>query len=227
MPADSFASQRNALANRLRSQGVLQAEEVMRAFCTVPREEFLAHNMRNMAYSDTPLPILDGQTISAPHMVVMMCELLELKEGHRVLEIGAGSGYHAAVVAEIVSPTGKPPSGHVYTLEIRRSLVEFAKKNITEAGYSGRVTILQRDGTLGLPEEAPFDRILVTAAAPKILETLEGQLTPEGIMVIPVGSPHSFQELMVTKKNRQGMIHSKSHCGVAFVPLVGQFGWSE
>jgi protein-L-isoaspartate(D-aspartate) O-methyltransferase len=225
MENSNFKAQRKNLIESLISCGILKSVEVIRAMSSVPREEFVTEDMKSYAYVDSPLPILCGQTISAPHMVAIMCEKLELKKGVKVLEIGAGSGYHAAVVAEIVAPKGAESVGHVYTVEFHKELVEFAKANIQRTGYSDRVTIIHGDGSQGLPDEAPFDRIFVTAAAPSIPNPLMEQLKEGGIFLIPIGAQHLFQELVRIKKEIGGKMKKESLGGVAFVPLVGKYGW--
>jgi len=159
-------------------------------------------------------------------MVAIMNEALQLEVGHKVLEVGAGSGWHAATIAEIVAPSSAPRSewGHVYTVEIIDGLAEFARKNIMRAGYGDRVTIICADGSMGYPEKAPYDRILVTAAAPNIPNPLVEQLKPGGIMLIPVGSVHFFQSLIKVTKGTDGKIRQENLGGVAFVPLKGQYG---
>lgn len=159
-------------------------------------------------------------------MVAIMNEALQLEVGNKVLEVGAGSGWHAATVAEIVAPTGGSRSewGHVYTIEIIEELAENAKKNIIKAGYADRVTIICRDGSMGYQEEAPYDRILVTAAAPNIPSPLLEQLKPGGVMVIPVGGVHLFQTLIRVRKGLSGEIVKEDLGGVAFVPLTGKYG---
>ncbi|MEM3577187.1 MAG: protein-L-isoaspartate O-methyltransferase [Candidatus Bathyarchaeia archaeon] len=159
-------------------------------------------------------------------MVSIMNEALQLEVGQKVLEIGAGSGWHAATIAETVAPSNAPRSewGHVYTVEIIQGLAEFARKNIMNAGYGDRVTIICADGSLGYPEKAPYDRILVTAAAPSIPQPLIEQLKPNGIMLIPVGSIHLFQNLIKVTKIADGKLKEENLGGVAFVPLTGRYG---
>ena len=159
-------------------------------------------------------------------MVSIMNEALQLEVGHKVLEVGAGSGWHAATIAENVAPSDAPRSerGHVYTVEIVQGLANFARRNIMKAGFGDRVTIVNGDGSLGYAEEAPFDRILVTAAAPEIPEPLIQQLKPRGIMLIPVGSLSLFQNLVKIVKETDGNINKKNLGGVAFVPLTGRYG---
>jgi protein-L-isoaspartate(D-aspartate) O-methyltransferase len=192
-------------------------EKVRKAMLRVQRHKFVPDNEQKEAYIDMPLEIGYGQTISAPHMVAIMCELLELSEGHKVLEIGSGSGYNAAIIAELV---GK--SGHVYTVERIEPLVHFARKNLRETGYNN-VTVILEDGSMGYSRYAPYDRIIVTCAAPRIPEPLLEQLKPGGIMVIPVGN--YSQELIKITKDCEGNIHKEKKGGVIFVPLIGKYGF--
>jgi protein-L-isoaspartate(D-aspartate) O-methyltransferase len=155
-----------------------------------------------------------------------MNEALQLEVGCSVLEIGAGSGWHAATIAEIIAPSGSPSSerGHIFTIEIVKELADFARKNIMKAGYGDRVTITLGDGSLGYPEKAPYDRVLVTAAAPEIPKPLIEQLKPNGIMLIPVGNISLFQNLLRITKESNGKIRQENLGGVAFVPLTGRYG---
>ncbi|MHA2150306.1 MAG: protein-L-isoaspartate(D-aspartate) O-methyltransferase [Candidatus Thorarchaeota archaeon] len=219
MPEDRFKKALDDLVRRLRNNGYIKSDEMERAFRTVPREEFLHSDTRNHAYRDSPLPIGLGQTISAPHMCVIMCEALRLKPGLKILEVGAGSGYHAALCAEMVAPKTTQTPGHVYTTEIVVGLIEFARGNLVRSGYDDRVTLIHADGGIGLPEHAPFDRILVAAAAPSIPEPLIDQLGPGGIMLIPVGGKGFLVE-----KDEEGRIVQRRWGGVAFVPLTGEYG---
>ncbi len=155
-------------------------------------------------------------------MVAIMNEALELTAGLSVLEVGAGSGYHAAVIAEQVGPTG-----HVYTVEVVMALVEFARKNVERAGYGDRVTLVHGDGSLGYEDRAPYDRVLVTAAAPKVPVPLVAQLRCGGVLVIPVGGRMFPQELIKIRKNADGKIERSSLGGVAFVPLIGKEGFEN
>ncbi len=154
-----------------------------------------------------------------------MNEALELEVGHKVLEVGAGSGWHASTIAEIVAPSGisKEKWGHVYTVEIVRELVDFAKANVEKAGYSERVTIIYSDGSEGYSEEAPFERILVTAAAPAVPRPLTDQLNQGGILVIPVGGVYFYQTLLRVRKMESELVEENLG-GVAFVPLTGRYG---
>ena len=225
MSGDQYKKAVDHLVNRLRNSGYLKSAEMERALRKVPREEFVHPSTREYAYSDTPLSIGHGQTISAPHMCVIMCEAMKLRPGHTILEIGAGSGYHAALCAELVAPEGTPTPGHVFTIEIVEKLIAFAMKNLERTGYGDRVTLIHGDGGKGLPEKAPFDRILVAAAAPDIPKPLVDQLAPEGIMLIPVGSRGFFQNLLMVTKDSQGEVTRRNWGGVAFVPLTGEYGY--
>lgn len=215
------------LINQLKKLGVIKSKKVEEAFRRVPREEFLPAHLRNYAYVDTPLPIGAGQTISAPHMVCLMNEELKLEVGCKVLEVGAGSGYHACTIAEIVAPkeVEKRKWGHVWTIEIIRELAEYARRNVEKTGYSERVTVLVGDGSKGLPEHAPFDRILVTAAAPKVPPPLLDQLKPGGLLLIPLGRPYSTQTLVRVEKKPDGTFKKEYLLDVVFVPMRGEWGW--
>lgn len=203
----------------LEREGIIKSRKVKEAFLKVPRYKFVSPEKRRWAHVDEPLPIPAGQTISAPHMVAIMLELAELEEGMNVLEIGTGSGWNAALIAELVKTD-------VYTVERIPELVEFARKNLEEAGYKGIVHVIHGDGTKGFPPKAPYDRIIVTAGAPKVPEPLVEQLRTGGKLLIPVGSYHLWQELLeVVKLDERGRRRIINHGGVAFVPLVGEHGW--
>jgi protein-L-isoaspartate(D-aspartate) O-methyltransferase len=158
-------------------------------------------------------------------MVSIMNESLKLKVGHKVLEIGSGSGWHASTIAEIVAPSNvsREKWGHVYTVEIIKGLAEFARKNVKEAGYEDRVTIIHGDGSQGYAQEAPYDRILVTAAAPEIPKPLIEQLKTGGVLVIPVGGLYLYQTLFRVRKINEKVV-KENLGGVAFVPLTGKYG---
>ncbi len=221
-----MSARKEATLQRLIASGTISNKEAIRAYRVVPRELFLPNHLKQDAYVDTPLPIGEGQTISAIHMCLIYLELLRLKREMKVLEVGAGSGYHAALVAEVVSPTATQTSGHVFTIERKSVLVDFAKENLKRAGYDTRVTVILGDGSLGLPEEAPFDRIMVAAAAPRIPPPLIEQLKPEGLLLIPVGRQQFWQELLLVSKDKSGKVKESQQMSVAFVPLIGKEGWS-
>jgi len=210
---------RDGLVAELVGCGYIKSEAVKKAFLKVKREEFLTDGRRGMAYIDEPLPILSGQTISAPSMIAIMLEVAELKPGMKVLEIGAGSGYNAALIAEIVGQE------NVFTVERIPELVAFASRNLEKSGY--RVKVVKCDGSLGWKESAPYDRIIVTAAAPKISKHWVEQLKTGGLVIVPVGSRGIYQELVVAKKNKDCSVTEKYHGGCAFVPLIGEEGWPD
>jgi protein-L-isoaspartate(D-aspartate) O-methyltransferase len=214
------------LVDSLVMQGILHSPSVIKAMRAVPRTKFLPADMQSYNATDTPLPIGSGQTISAPHMVSIMNEALELAVGHKVLEVGAGSGWHSATIAEIIAPKDAPRSewGHVFTLEIVAGLAENAKRNIMRAGYGDRVTIIYGDGSNGYAEKAPYDRIVVAAAAPSVPKPLLDQLKSGGVLLVPVGSPSMFQNLVKVSKMANGKIIEENLGGVAFVPLTGEHG---
>ncbi len=200
------------LARGIRDQAVLKA---MRE---VPREAFVAAGMEELAYEDHPLPIGEGQTISQPYMVAYMAESLELSPADRVLEIGTGSGYAAAVLSRIVDT--------VRTVERIAVLVENARKRLEMLGYTN-VHVLEGDGTLGWPEHAPYDAIVVTAGAPDLPRPLLMQLSVGGRLVIPVGATPYLQMLVRVRRVGEGEYRSEDLFPVRFVPLIGAAGWRE
>ncbi len=221
-----FKEQKKQLLDRLEESRYIATKVVRQAMENVAREDFLPEAVRSSAYEDRPLSIGLGQTISAPHMNAMMCSGLKL-EGEKplkVLEIGTGSGYHAALCAEVLKISGT--GGHVYTVERIEALAEEAKVKIEKAGYGNLVNVITSDGTLGHPAEAPYDRILVTAAAPHAPQALIDQLAEDGIMLIPVGEMSGHQTLYEITKH-EGKASRKEVCGVVFVPLIGKDGFSK
>ncbi|HIK02623.1 TPA: protein-L-isoaspartate(D-aspartate) O-methyltransferase [archaeon] len=198
--------------------GYLSTERVIKAFKNVDRADFAPEEYRKGCYEDTPLPIGRGQTISAPSMVAIMSEKLDCRPGMKILEIGAGSGYQAAILAEIIGSKGK-----LFTVERIKEVADNAKKVL---GKYKNVKLIVGDGTLGYKKEAPFDRIIVTAASPKIPEPLVEQLKEGGKMLIPIGNYLFGQELdLITKV--KGKIKEEFVTGVVFVPLIGKYGASE
>ena len=189
---------------------------VLAAMGMVPRHEFVPENSRAIAYSDQALPIGHGQTISQPYMVAVMCELLDVGPEDRVLEIGAGSGYQAAILGQLAA--------EVYAVELVPALVDRAAQTIERMGCAN-VHIVLGDGTLGLPDKAPFDRIILAAAAPGIPPPLVEQLAEGGRMVAPVGD-RGLQKLVLLVKTPDGIQRNES-MGCVFVPLLGRHGWSS
>jgi len=184
---------------------------VREALASVERHRFVPEGQRALAYRNHPLPIGAGQTISQPYIVALSTDLIEPRPGHRVLEVGTGSGYQAAVLAVIV--------GRVYSIELIEDLGREAAARLVAAGYAN-VEVRIGDGYAGWPEKAPFDAIVVTAAAPEVPQALLAQLAPGGRMVIPVGERHGVQELLVLVKRADGSVERRSVLPVRFVPLV-------
>ncbi|BCB97328.1 protein-L-isoaspartate O-methyltransferase [Dissulfurispira thermophila] len=192
----------------------IKDERVLAAMRKVPRHLFVPDFVRHSAYDDMALPIGDDQTISQPYMVAVMTELLELKGDEKILEIGTGSGYQAAILAEL--------SREVYTIERIFTLAEEARKRLTTLGYEN-VCVIVGDGTKGFEEKSPFDRIIITAATPKIPEPLINQLKEGGIIVAPVGE--RFSQVLIKCKKEKGMLIEEYHTPCVFVPLIGEYGW--
>ncbi|MFX1364086.1 MAG: protein-L-isoaspartate(D-aspartate) O-methyltransferase [Promethearchaeota archaeon] len=223
----NFEEKRKRLVESLKDRGILTKPEVIKAMFLVPRHKFVPKEAESSAYLDTPLSIGLGQTISAPHMNAMMCEYLELSEGEKVLEIGTGSGYHAALCAELVAPKNSENPGHVFTIERHEELVKNAQESLKKTGYDQNVSVIHGDGTLGYPKEAPYDKILVTAASPtRVPVPLRKQLKEGGILCIPAGSKSYAQNLYIIKKQGD-QFDSKKITGVRFVPLIGKYGFES
>ncbi len=209
-----LARARVLLVDELRGQGI-RDERVLAALGRVPRHRFVPPHLVPHAYEDRPLPIGSGQTISQPYIVALSTEALALGPGDRVLEIGTGSGYQTAILAEL--------AGEVHTVERLPELSAGARERLAALGYRN-VHFRVGDGTVGWPEAAPFDAILVTAGAPRVPRKLLEQLGPGGRMVIPVGGRWS-QELTLVRREEEGFVHERL-CPCTFVPLVGEEGWT-
>lgn len=223
---DPYFQERKRLVEQLIEEGVVKSERVKEAMLRVPRHEFIWPNRLEQAYYDTPLPLGDtGQTISAPHMVAIMNELLEVQVGDRILEVGTGGGYHAATLAVLTCPSLDSPSPLVYTVEINHVLAEFAKRNFSRLGFDKVVRVIEGDGSKGYAEASPYDCIVVTAAAPSIPQPLIEQLKTNGRMVIPVQSRFFEQDLMLLRKDRDGKVKTSNRGPVVFVPLRGEYGF--
>ncbi|MFB6086839.1 MAG: protein-L-isoaspartate(D-aspartate) O-methyltransferase [Halodesulfurarchaeum sp.] len=212
MPSREFESQRRELADRLQSRYDL-SPEVAEAIATVPREEFVPEGRRSAASADRPLPIGDGQTISAPHMVALMADELNPDPGADVLEIGTGCGYHAAVTAELVGPE------HVYSVEYAESLAESARERLAELGY-GAISIRQGNGYHGWPEHAPYDVAYLTCAAGEFPEAVVDQVRVDGLLLGPLG--HGAQRLVKAEKRPDGSLDRTDLGGVRFVEMRGR-----
>jgi protein-L-isoaspartate(D-aspartate) O-methyltransferase len=195
----------------------IRSAAVLGALRKVPREEFLPERLREFAYEDSPLPIAAGQTISQPYIVALMTEALDLKGGEKVLEIGTGSGYAAAVLVEIAAD--------VYTVERISELAEKATSTLKALGY-GNVHVVHGDGTLGWSAAAPYDAIIVAAGGPEVPESLKQQLKVGGRLVIPVGTDPRAQELVRVTRISNDKFESEDIADVRFVPLVGKEGWA-
>lgn len=205
----------------LKVLGYIVSKEVEEAMLAIPREVFVPEDQRPYAYEDRPLPIGFGQTISAPSVVARMTELLQVRKGQKVLEVGTGSGYQASILAWLVGE-----KGHVWTIERIPELAARAKGAIESIGLGDRVTVIVGDGSLGYPEAAPYDRVVVTAAAPRPPHSLLSQLSVNGRMVIPIGG-RSGQVLTVFEKKGPDSYEEFYDLEVLFVPLVGAEGWPE
>jgi protein-L-isoaspartate(D-aspartate) O-methyltransferase len=201
------------LIKRLQQSGYLQSERVIEAMRAVPREQFIPEAQQRQAYSDTPLSIGHGQTISAPHMVAIMAEALQLNPNHTVLEVGTGAGYHAAVISHITT------KGHIYSIERVPELAAKARKNFETLGIDN-VTVVIGDGSQGLPEHAPYDRIYATCAAPSVPKALTKQLAPGGKLLLPIAQ--RISRLVLIEKNHE--LHRTDLGGCAFVPMVSNGG---
>ena len=198
------------IKNQLQSRGI-RDDAVLKVMRSVERHNFVPENYRDRAYSDGPLPIGHGQTISQPYIVAFMTEQLQVSSQHKVLEIGTGSGYQAAILGELAK--------HVFTIEIIPELAEGAKNILNHLSYKN-ITVRAGDGYKGWPEEAPFERIMVTAAPTEIPQTLIDQLAPGGRMILPVGAQFLVQYLWVIEKDDQGTVTKEKILPVRFVPMV-------
>ncbi|WP_246986434.1 protein-L-isoaspartate(D-aspartate) O-methyltransferase [Halorientalis marina] len=203
-------ARREELIDRLETHGRVTDEATLDALRAVPRHEFVPESKRGSAYEDRPLPIGEGQTISAPHMVGIMTDLLDLEPGDDVLEIGTGCGYHAAVTAEVVG------ADHVYSVEYQESLARDARRRLDELGY-GDVSVRTGDGKEGWPENAPYDRAYLTCAAPDFPDAVVEQVRPGGLLLAPIGTGR--QTLIRARRRADGSLDREDHGGVRFVEL--------
>ncbi len=215
--SDEAAIARDACVTALHVTGYASTRAA-RAMRRVPRELFLPESERARAYEDTPRIIGEGQTMSAPHMVAIMLSALDPPEGARVLEIGGGSGYHAACLAELVGPEGA-----VDSIEYKQTLAEHARENLDNAGYASRVRVHVGDGSLGLPERAPFDAVHLACAAPAIPTPLFEQVSDGGRILAPIGSRYGQELTLATREGARFKMRDLGGC--VFVPLLGRHGF--
>jgi protein-L-isoaspartate(D-aspartate) O-methyltransferase len=208
----AYEAQRARLVREQLADRGIQNPAVLKAFRETPREQFMPAAVRVLAYEDRPVPIGYGQTISQPYIVAFMTELLDVKQEHRVLEIGTGSGYQAAILSTLAR--------EVYSIEIMPELARSASATLRRLGYRN-VVVREGDGYRGWPERAPFDRIILTAAPPELPKILVDQLKPSGKLVAPIGGRNSTQELRLVSKTADGKVHSRAVLPVRFVPMVG------
>jgi protein-L-isoaspartate(D-aspartate) O-methyltransferase len=213
---DPFLQQRrNMVGVQLRRRSI-RDERVLAAMERVPRHEFIAREFWSRAHNDDPVPIGEGQTVSQPYIVAAMLQGLEIAPEHRVLEVGTGTGYQAALLAELAR--------EVFTIERHAVLAEAARQNLVRLGYCN-ATVITCDGTQGWPSAAPYDRIIVAAAAPSIPPSLFGQLLERGKMIVPVGSTEMQELLLVQKAAGQPLTSALEGC--RFVPLIGAEGFAD
>ena len=215
--ADLSEARRQMVAHQIQERGV-RSRAVARAMREVPREEFMGEELREFAYADSPLPIGEGQTISQPYIVAYMTEALELEGGERVLEVGTGSGYAAAVLSRIAD--------EVYTIERHTNLARNAEKILRQLGYDN-VHVIAGDGTKGWPEAAPYDAIIVAAGGIEVPPALRSQLALGGRLVIPVGPTPREQRLVRLTRVEENRFEEEDLLPVRFVPLIGEQGWQE
>jgi protein-L-isoaspartate(D-aspartate) O-methyltransferase len=218
MLTTDFAAEREAMVERqLRRRGIAE-QRILDAFLAVPREAFVGAGYVHLAYGDHPLPIEAGQTISQPYIVALMIQAAGIARGDRVLEVGAGSGYAAAVISRI--------AGKVIAIERQHDLVAIARERLERLDYAN-VEIVEGDGTKGWPVEAPYDAILAAASGSHVPPPLVEQLAPGGRLVMPLGDPGSVQQLVKVTRHDDGSLSHASLGAVRFVPLIGEEGWSD
>ncbi|MEM0385308.1 MAG: protein-L-isoaspartate(D-aspartate) O-methyltransferase [Nitrososphaeria archaeon] len=224
-----FEEQRRRLVRKLKEQGIIRSKSVELSFLNVPREEFVWPDTKNQAYLDMPLPLGNtGQTISAPHMIAIMLEELDLRKGEIVLEIGTGSGYNAALMAYIITDGKREKNGKVITIERIKELVTFAENNIKRTSYSEYIKVICGDGSVGYPpyeEREIYDKVIITAAAPNFPKILIKQLKVGGIILAPLGDLFS-QILTKGIKRPDGTLKIKRDIECIFVPLIGENGYN-
>ena len=218
MTMTDYAAEREAMVERqLRRRGITEPH-ILDAFRAVPREVFVGEEYAHLAYGDHPLPIEAGQTISQPYIVALMIQAARIRSGDRVLEVGSGSGYAAAVISRI--------AGHVFGIERQHTLVEVARERLRRLGYDN-IEIVEGDGTRGWPNAAPYNAILAAASGSHVPQPLVDQLAPGGRLVMPLGEPGWVQELVKVTKGPGDKLVRENLGGVRFVPLIGEEGWKD
>ena len=215
--ADCKAEREAMVERQLKRRGITE-KPILDAFLAVPREAFVGPGYAHLAYGDHPLPIAAGQTISQPYIVALMIQAAGIGPGERVLEVGAGSGYAAAVISRIAA--------RVIGMERQHDLIDEARGRLERLGYAN-VEILEGDGTRGCPEQAPFDAILAAASGKQVPAPWVEQLAEGGRIVMPVGDPKAVQELIKVTRRADGELVRENLCAVRFVPLIGEEGWAE
>jgi len=213
-----FAAQRGKMVERQIAARGIHDPDLLRAMREVPREAFVPAGLVAQAYEDTPLPIEAGQTISQPYIVALMIEAAGIAPGAKALEIGAGSGYAAAVMSRVADL--------VIAIERHEELVDLARMRVRELGYAN-VRLVHGDGSVGLAEQAPFDAIIAAASGSHVPEALKGQLAIGGTLVMPVGEPGAIQRLVAVTRAGEDVWRTRELCPVRFVPLIGEEGWQE
>lgn len=213
-----YSAEREAMVERQLKRRGIHEQQILDAFRQVPREAFISEEYAHLAYGDHPLPIEANQTISQPYIVALMIQAAEIGPEDKVLEVGSGSGYAAAVISRIAY--------RVIGIERQRDLVEVSRERLRRLGYDN-VEIVEGDGTKGWPQEAPYSAILAAASGSHVPESLIEQLAPGGRLVIPLGDPGWVQELVKVTKQEDGILKQENLGGVRFVPLIGEEGWSD
>jgi len=213
-----FTAQREAMVERQLKRRGITDQHILDAFLEVPREAFVSPQYAELAYGDHPLPIEAGQTISQPYIVALMIQAAGIGLRDKVLEVGAGSGYAAAIISRI--------AGEVVAIERQHELVGIARERIGRLGYDN-IEIIEGDGTKGCPDRAPFDAILAAASGSHVPNALLDQLAQNGRIIMPLGSPGWAQELVKVTKRGDGSVERENLGGVRFVPLIGEEGWND
>jgi protein-L-isoaspartate(D-aspartate) O-methyltransferase len=213
-----FAGEREAMVERQLQRRGISERKILDAFRAVPREKFVGDEVAHLAYEDHPLPIEAGQTISQPYIVALMVEAAAIGPHDKILEVGSGSGYAAAVISQVAR--------RVIGIERQHELVEAARERLGRLGYD-KVEIVEGDGTKGWPAESPYDAILVAASGSHLPSSLLEQLAPGGRLVMPIGEPGWVQKLIRVMKKEDGSLQQSDLGGVRFVPLIGEEGWKD